>query len=531
MTTRRKRGGSALKSQIPPEFLRALARREAHVAEARNNVNAFVEYVFTTPEGKQARQGQIHREWQDLADVYQRLVVIAPRGHWKTGQFAIARPLFVLGQSPDELVKIVCQSDRKAVKRLSEIREHLKNNDSLHRVFPHLKVTGRESDLEWNKHLVTVHRTRRSPDPSIEALGVTSSASGDRATYIVFDDVVDRRNAITLPRVRESIKHSFDDWINLLLPGGRVLYIATLWHHADLTHALLKNPEYSVAWYEINPDTLGSFVRLPDGTERRSDFALWGEADGGPWTREELRRRKRELGSRRFARGFSNRPTADDELRVKPEWIRFWRGAPPDHWDTVLAFDFASSQSPTADWTGVVELAVNPDAPDVSVVNAFRDKLTFPEKLALVKTLVKNKRPRWVVVELAGGGREVAEQLIRTTRLGRLVRGVKPRGSKGERLDRVTPLIERGIVTFNPELDPLRLNAKNAAEERGSVIDELTGFPIAESDDLLDALVHGLRFVSVVYDSLDESPEDENDDPDLDERERNVEESSSVLLF
>jgi len=509
--------------------LRAIAKRKQLVERCRKDVNTFIEFVFDKPDGTPARCGEMHREWHALADKHDRLLIVAPRGHWKTGQMVVGRTLWELGNNPDHLIKVICQSDAKAVKRLSEIREHIRSNKRLHLVFPHLR-TRRDLELEWNKHMVTVERTRRSPDPSIEALGITSSASGDRATRIIADDVVDRRNAITLPRVRASIKEAWDDWVNLLLPGGRIIYVATLWHQSDLTHQLIASPSWAVAWYEITPE-LGSYSKAPDGSERHSDEPLWGidincpvhggrhildgikasqakTGDGakpavcscGPWSRAALERRRAELGERKFARGFSNRPLGDLEARVNPEWIAYWDAPPSEDLVRIIAFDLATATAKRSDWTAMVVLAVDPKDGRIYVEEARHFKYTFPEKARLMKEAFATYRPDYMVVELASGGRELMEFMHENSALP--LRGIKPRGSKADRLDRVSPYIESGIVRFNPALDP---QAGVVGPEYGDLVGELLSFPVGENDDLMDALVHGLRFATVVYPELVES--------------------------
>lgn len=281
MSTRRK--PKQRKRKLSKETVqRALARRRQIVRAARASPATVAEFCFDRPDGHPVCCGDMHHEWCELAAEHDRLLIVAPRGHMKTELMVVAHALWILGTQPDALIKIICQSDAKAVKRLAVIRDHLQNNARLHLLFPHLHPDRQPVGVDWNKHMITVARSRRSPDPSIEALGITSSASGDRATHILADDVVDRRNAITMPAIRDAIRASWDDWVNLLLPGGRILYICTLWHSADLTHDLLKSKSWSVAWYAIDFDTLGSYVKLPDGTERRTDRPLWGRDDDCP---------------------------------------------------------------------------------------------------------------------------------------------------------------------------------------------------------------------------------------------------------
>jgi len=569
--------------QAAPGILVAGVLRATLIQRARVSPDAFMEYAFDKPYSEPARQGWMHRQWQRLLGDYHRLIVVAPRSHWKTGQ-AVGRMIWELGRNPNLVIKILCQSDAKATKRLSVVREHLTKNHRVYQVFPWLKPPSKgHRDTEWNQHQITVPRTLRAPDPSVEALGITCSASGDRAGLLIADDVVDRRNSITLPKVRQGIREAWDDWVNLLGPTGRIIYICTLWHQADLTHDLLANPEWAVAWYEIT-GALGSYVRLPDGRDWTSKEPLWGldpecpvhgpeyhgvspeqfeptrlrllakrwPADGpppcelvrggqvrlgestcrcGPWTRDTLSTRRIELGKRAFARGFSNRPIADDERRVRPEWIAYYSDPVPTTWERCIAVDTASSQGARSDYTGVVVLAVDPLAGMVRVEFARHFRLTFPEKLRLLPELAARYRPANVLVELAAGGRELAEWLALNTRLP--IRGVSARGSKVERLDQVTPLLESGRILFPASSNPkLPWNPDD-----GNLIQELLDLPLAEHEDIADAFVHGLRFLALVHDSLstavpalrpaDGSEDDEDDDPDT----ANASAGSRVLLF
>lgn len=603
-----------------------------------------------------------------------------------------------LGREPDLLTKIVCQSDGKAVKRVGFLRELIEKNKRLGAVFPIMSPTrkGRRIDLEWNKHALTVPRRMVAPDPSIEALGITSSASGDRADLVFADDVVDRRNAITLPKVRQQIRESWDDWVNLLGDSGSIIYACTLWsnclhpdtpivteggvvvlakcinarhrllvgpgqwerpvlvtrqsfagclvritvknmgidpilctpghrlplrngivseaseiragevlssflcncnddgltvarvdtvpysgpvydlttstgffelegvtsHNSDLTTDLLKNPGWAIAWFEVKTN-LGTYVRMPDGSEFNHKQPLWGTdpnchlhgheyfgvsrdeflakmdakpksdqygpicellANGkiklgdescrcGPWTRKALEKRRQDIGSRKFARGFSNRPMADDEKRVKPSWIQWawemdenglpvldengqkvWKVIDPT-WLRIIIIDSQSSLKKTADWLGFVVLALDEASRKIYVLEGRHYRLAFPDKVRLVKVAVKHFKPvDWVLIEKAGGGTELYQELVINTRLP--VAGVRARAGKIDRLDRITPTMEAGMVEFMPYLDP---DVYPRDDDTGCLPKELKEAPSGETDDIMDAFVHGVRFVNRMY--------------------------------
>jgi len=259
--------------------------------------NSFIEHVFTDPRTKRPfRQADIHRQWHAHIDAHPRALILAPREHGKTDQLAVGRVLWALGRDPDVRVKLVCEDDGTARKRLVAIRAHIERNERLHQVFPNLR---KHPDLEdWGRIQFTVARRSMDKEPSVEAAGVMSSAVGGRADLLVFDDVVDLRNSIAQPSLREVVKETFYNvWLNLLVQDGRALYVATPWHADDLTAELRKSSGWGVLEHPID----------------ESFTPVWPEA----WSTERLEQRSREIGSLAFARGFRLVPMADEDAMFR----------------------------------------------------------------------------------------------------------------------------------------------------------------------------------------------------------------------
>jgi len=254
------------------------------VKKARTHFDAFMEFCFADLEtGAQLKQGAIHKKWTKHINRYSKAMILAPREHGKTEQIAIGRALFHLGRNQALRVKIVCQDDRSAVKRLSAIKLHIESNSRIREVFPNLKPHPTAND--WSKTTITVIREGADKDPSMEASGILSTGTGGRCDLIIFDDVVDFRNAIAQPALREMVKEVFKNvWSNLLTRKSRAIYIATPWHEDDLTAELQTNPEWSVLRMPVLDDLV----------------PIWK----GQWTTARLAQRKNEIGNRAFGRGF-----------------------------------------------------------------------------------------------------------------------------------------------------------------------------------------------------------------------------------
>jgi len=310
----------ALRLQRDGEKARSAGEEHERTLQAcREDINAFLEYCFYDTRKKRAwKQGDVHREWHAFIDAHHRALILAPREHGKSDQIAIGRVLFALGRNRQLRIKVVCEDDVAAKKRLKAVKGHIERNKRLHEVFPGLK---RHPELDdWTQHTITVNREGEDKEPSVESSGILSSATGDRADLIIFDDVVDFQNAIAKPGMRELVKESFSDvWINLLADEGQAVYIATPWHRADLTHELEENPEWAVFRKPIPEDFT----------------PVWPEA----WPKERLQQRAREIGSRSFSRGFRLVALSDedaifraisgclrpdlDRTHIQPQWRTF----------------------------------------------------------------------------------------------------------------------------------------------------------------------------------------------------------------
>lgn len=213
---------------------------------------------------------------------------------------SILRTIWEIGINPDLRIKLVCQNDDIAVKRLSAMIEHIEQNPRVTEVFPGLKASVKGA---WTKSRIYVERDLvGSTDPSIEACGILSTATGGRADLLIFDDPVDFRNAIQMPSLRDMVKEVYDNvWINLLDENGRVWYIATPWHRDDNTHRLMENKSY----HFINDSIDADFT------------SIWEDK----WPTERLRERYEEIGSRAFDRAFRNKALSDEDTLFPVELI------------------------------------------------------------------------------------------------------------------------------------------------------------------------------------------------------------------
>jgi len=402
-----------------------------------------------------------------------------------------ANVLFSLGNNPNLRTKIVCESDNRAVERLFSIMQHMRNNDRVKAVFPHLKPA---QWGDWTKHKLVVERSRIMRDASVEALGILSTATGGRADKLYADDAVGRRNAIEQPKLRETVKAAWDsDWSNLLEPHGETVWICTPWHIKDCTHKLVANPIYHV-------------IRYPVGNESNPCHALWPEK----WTEESLRYRRRKIGEMEFNRGFRLVALSGEYATVRPEWITYWgenEGPDLDKLQIFIAFDVSSGES--TDYFAAVVVGVDPETMTIYVLDAWHDKLSFLSRARSVMREGRRWTPNVMGIEKSSMN-SLKQYLDEATLLSTLP--LRPTLSKRVRLMGITPPLEEGRVIFNPALDPENITDK---EKHGDLVGELKDFPLGANDDLVDSFVYAVM-LAMTYGGDDDEDMEEGGDVGVD---------------
>lgn len=202
-------------------------------------------------------------------EIGKRPIIMAPWGHGKTVQLVIGWTLFQLGQDRNQRIGIVCNSDGNARKRVTAIKTYIERDSDYHRVFPDVRP---DRKTGWGKAEFFVERDERarSVDPSVFSAGIFSTGIGGRVDGLIIDDPVDLRNAILMPKLRESVIATVKNvWLSRLEPAGWLVYVATAWHPRDCTHHLIRDPEvrgqYCALIQRVNDDYTGIECHLVGG--------------------------------------------------------------------------------------------------------------------------------------------------------------------------------------------------------------------------------------------------------------------------
>jgi len=336
--------------------------------------------------GEPVKMARLHLEWHRHIDANRLSLIVAPRDHGKSEQIAIGRLLCEIGKNPNIRIKLFSGKNELARKRVLAIRGYIEESPEYRERYPGVRIS--RSRMGTSSASITVERTINSKEPTLEAYGITAAATGDRADLIVCDDVCTFENTIGKPASRELVKEKFfNDVMNLLEPGGRLIYISTLWHVDDLTHELMRGREENgfALLFQAIPEDL---------------TPLWEEK----WPRKALMAR-RAANPQAFDRGFRNIPLSDEDALFPRDVISaaIRLGKPEEHvtdaFKRYVGVDLAIGRGESNDYTVIFVLATDGETGEKIPLEIIRRRMTSPETARALIDACRRHQPQLVFVE------------------------------------------------------------------------------------------------------------------------------------
>jgi len=332
------------------------------------------------------------------------------------------------------------------------------------------------------------------------AAGVGGALAGRGADLFVIDDPHSEQD------VKSNSRLAFDtawSWfqtgpLQRLMPGGGIIIVMTRWSLLDLTGRLIdyqtKNPE-AIPWEIVELPAI-----LNDGEE--DEKSLWPEQ----WSLEALKSTKASIDPRYWNAQYMQQPTAENSAIVSRKMWRIWEGEEPpsceyiiQSWDTAFETKTNSDYSACTTW-GIFYNEEENDSPQLILLDAFKDRMAFPELKVVALKHYKEWEPDAFIVEKKAAGAPLIQEL---RAMGIPVQEFSPsRGNdKTVRVNAVADLFSSGKV-WAPDTRWAR-----------EVIEEMAAFPVGEHDDYVDTTTQALlRFRQGGFISLDT---DERDEPEL----------------
>jgi predicted phage terminase large subunit-like protein len=421
------------------------------------------------------------KKFQEIADgKLKRLIINMPPRHTKSEFASNMLPAWFLGKFPEKKV-IQCSNTAELAVGFGRKVRNLVGSEQYSKIFPNVSL---RADSKAAGRWATSH------GGDYFAIGVGGTVTGKGADLLIIDDPHSEQEA-KLAQGDPSVFDSVYEWYTSgprqrLQPGGVIIIVMTRWSDKDLTGKLLKN------------DTEWDIVQLP--AILPSGNALWPEF----WDISELLALKEELPVYKWNAQYQQTPTGEEGALIKRDWWQRWEADRPPKCEFIIqSWDTAFTKSQRADYSacttwGIFHLNENPDDVNIIMLDAWKDKLEFPDLKDTAKRFYDEWQPDACIIEAKAAG---APLIFELRRMGVMVSDYTPvRGNdKFVRINSVTDLFRSGRV-WAPET--------KWAEE---VIEEMARFPNAEHDDLVDSTVQALiRFRQGGFLRLDSDEEDDN---------------------
>ncbi len=414
-----------------------------------------------------------------------RLIINMPPRHTKSEFASYLLPAWFLGKYPDKKIIQTAHTAELAVGFGRKVR-NLVNSPDYKAIFPNVSL---QSDSK------AAGRWNTSQGGDYFAIGVGGAVTGKGADLLIIDDPHSEQEGASADI---NVFNRTYEWYTSgprqrLQPNGAIVVVMTRWHNKDLTGQVVD------ASIKRGGADQWEVIELP--AIMPSGSPLWAEF----WKMEELQALKAELPNSKWMAQYQQDPTSEEGALVKRDWWQIWEGRNPPQcefviqsWDTAFMKNQRADFSACTTW-GVFYLEDDDGmlAPNLILLDAYQERLEFPELKKMAMEKYKAYTPDAFIVEAKAAGMPLIFEL---RAMGIPVQEYTPsRGNdKISRVNAVSDLFASGVV-WAPET--------RWAEE---TIEQFAGFPNMEHDDLVDSTTQALlRFRQGGFVSLYSDEEDE----------------------
>ena len=425
------------------------------------------------------------KKFEDIANgKSRRLIINMPPRHTKSEFASYLLPAWYLGKFPNKKI-IQCSNTAELAVGFGRKVRNLVDSEAYAKIFPNVAL---RHDSK------AAGRWATNANGDYFAIGVGGTVTGKGADLLIIDDPHSEQEA-ALAASDPAVFDKVFEWYTSgprqrLQPGGSIVLVMTRWAKRDLTGKICQSiiDRDGEVWDMISLPAI-----LPTGKP------LWPEF----WSLDELSKLREELPLPKWQAQYQQDPTSEQGALVKREWWQLYEGdrAPPcefiiQSWDTAFTKNERSDYSACTTW-GVFYKDEDPNQPNIILLDAFKERMEFPELKKRALEMYNEWEPDAFIVEAKASGAPLIYEL---RAMGIPVQEFTPvRGNdKITRVNSVSDLFASGKI-WAP--------ATRWAEE---VMEELAAFPNSDHDDLVDSTTQALirfrkgGFLRLQTDEVDE---------------------------
>lgn len=403
-------------------------------------------------------------------------LILMPRGSFKSSVVTVGYTLYSILRNPNIRVLIAGETQKNAIKFVSEIKAHLDQNPKFNTLYGNLEGT------KWKENEFIVNtRTVVKKEPTVMASSLEKGTIvGLHFDVIVLDDVVSINNINSPEQIQKTIDY-YKLLLSILEPDGKIFVVGTRW-----------------SYYELY-----SWIMDPSGTElKNADWIIReAEDDNGTLlmpdvlTREFLDMQRNTQGEWIYNCQYLNKAISSDICTFRTRDVRFYQTI-KNHTVNFMTFDPAVSGIGRSDYSALVVVGVDFNN-KWYVLEALQLKLSMTEVIDMIFNLVKKYDVVTFAMEKFALEKLYKEKLIQEMEERKFHFPLKDlptnsKLSKEARIRGLCPYFERHQILIH--------------ESQKDLYQQIVAHPQLKHDDLLDALK---LMIPIVYPS-DIPPVDES---------------------
>jgi hypothetical protein len=344
--------------------------------------------------------GPHHIAWDELAQKYRRICILAARDHGKTRFFSWAFPIWKAGfNAPGSHGIIFSATQPQAELFLSHIKEEILGNENLQHMIPY------SQERFWSARKLTFRN-----GSTIRAAGFGVKIRGAHPDYGICDDVLNDDDIYSETIRRRNTDYFLSAISGMFHQSKQLIVVGTPLHQADLYSQLKETGVYECRSYPAENPKTGQ--------------VLWPAR----YNLADLHAKKKELKSAaRYAREFLCQPLSDEASLFPSKLFEgsdvrlpYCLGLPAEHWERMgavryIGVDIAMSAEAGADYFVIFTVAVNAKG-ERWLVNIRRGHgWSFTRQIDEIKEECYLQRPEVVHIEANQAQRVWSDEIIRTT--------------------------------------------------------------------------------------------------------------------
>jgi predicted phage terminase large subunit-like protein len=456
--------------------------RDRLLSLLHQNLYAFTRWCFDELHPGQTYKHAAHIEAMCVALEHvargecRRLLITVPPRHLKSITTAVAFTAWLLGRDPTKKLLVASYGGDLAAKHARDFRA-IVAHPRFGAVFPAFEVsTGRDTRADFE---TTLRGGRK-------AVSLGGAVTGFGADIIIVDDLMkatDARSAV----MRETAKAYFDETLFSRLndkENGSIVAIQQRLHEDDIAAYLIEKGGFEHLNLPAVATQRQSHSLYMGRTFSREVGDILAPALESRATLEEIRA---TIGPAAFSAQYQQDPVPPGGNRIRLEWFGTYDEALPrqDYQFVAQSWDTGMTEEVTSDPS--VCLTFGYTGNKWRVLDVWRGRLAYPDLRRKAVDLARSFKADRIIVEEAGTGYPLVQDLRREKLLGdgSRIMTYKPTVDKETRVEVQTAKLESGLITLPAEAPWL-----------GVLKHELKAFPNGRNDDQVDALTQFLEWTS-----------------------------------